>query len=282
VARAALISLAALAGGLVAVGVREALLSAPQVGAWLKETLLPLGRAGREGYAPSAEEQRRLGLLGGVGIAALAVLVAGPGPLALASAAGPWCVAAVVAHRRERYRRAVERAVPEIAAAIADAITGGHSVRGALTAARASLDGPPAAELARVASDLELGESTRAALAGMRSRLRSERVDSLAAALLSQQIAGGDVAALMRRLGAAAAERDRVADEARAATTQARFTGLLVVALPAGAAVFAELLDPGFFSRVLGEPASAALLAAAAGLQVAGFAVIRRLGRGSE
>jgi len=279
VGQAALISLAALAGALVAVASREALLAAPGVGAWLREALLPLGRAGREGYAPSADEQRRLALIGSVALAALAILVAGLGPLALVAAAGPWCAGALIARRRERYRRAVERAIPEIAAAIADAISGGHSVRGALTAASRSLDGPPAAELARVAADLELGSSTREALAGMRSRLRSERVDSLATALLSQQAAGGDVAALMRRLAAAAAERDRVADEARAATTQARFTGLLVVALPGGAALFAELLEPGFISRVLAEPVSAALLIAAAALQAAGFAVIRRLGR---
>jgi tight adherence protein B len=279
VGEAALISLAALAGGFVAMAVREALLGAPRVGGWLRDALLPLGRAGREGYAPSAEEQRRLGMIGGVVIAALAVLIAGFGPLTLAAAAGPWCVGALVARRRERYRRAVERAIPDIATAIADAISGGHSIRGALIAAAGSLEGPPAAELARIAADLELGSATREALGAMRSRLRSERVDSLAAALLSQQITGGDVAALMRRLASAAAERDRVADEARAATVQARFTGLLVVALPAGAALFAELLDPGFISRVLAEPSSAALLVAAAGLQAAGFAVIRRLGR---
>jgi tight adherence protein B len=282
VGQALLISFAALAGGFVAVAVREALASAPGVAAWLREAVLPLGRAAREGYAPSAEEQRRLGLIGSVAIAGVAVLVAGPGPLTLAAAAGPWCVGALVASRRERYRRAVERAIPEIASAVADAISSGHSVRGALTAASRSLEGPPAVELARVGADLELGASTRDGLAAMCSRLRSERVDSLATALLSQQVSGGDVAALMRRLAAAAAERDRVGDEARAATTQARFTGLLVVALPAGAALFAELLEPGFISRVLAEPTSAALLVAAAGLQTAGFAVIRWLGRTPE
>jgi tight adherence protein B len=282
VGQALLISLAAIAGGLVAVAVRELLISAPGVAAWLREALLPLGRASREGYAPSAEEQRRLGLIGSVAIVGIAVLVAGPGPLALAAAAGPWCVGTLVANRRERYGRAVERAIPEIASAVADAISGGHSVRGALTAASRSLEGPPAAELARVAADLELGASTRDALGAMHSRLRSERIDSLSSALLSQQVAGGDVAALMRRIAAAAAERDRVADEARAATTQARFTGLLVVALPAGAALFAELLEPGFISSVLAEPASAGLLVAAAVLQAAGFALIRRLGRAPE
>ena len=277
-----MIGFAALAGGLVAVAAREALISAPRIAGWLRTSLAPLGRAGREGYAPSADEQRRLALIGSGAIAALTVLVAGLGPLAIAAAAGPWSVGMLVARRRERYRRAVERSVPDVAAAIADAISGGHSVRGALAAASSSLEGPSSAELARVAADLELGSSTGDALAAMRGRLRSERIDSLATALLSQQVAGGDVAALMRRLATSAAERDRVDDEARAATTQARFTGLLVVALPAGAALFAELLQPGFVSRVLSEPVAAAMLLVAAGLQALGFALIRRLGRPGE
>lgn len=279
---AGLVGLAALAGGLIAVAIREAVLSAPRIAAWMSESVRPLTRVGREGYVPSADEQRRLALLGSGAIAALAVLLTGPGPLAVGAAAGPWCVGAALARRGERYRRAVERSIHDVASAIADAISGGHSIRGALAAAASSLEGPPAAELARVAADLELGASTTDALRAMRARLRSERVDSLAAALISQQVAGGDVAALMRRLAAAAAERDRIDDEARAATTQARFTGLLVVALPAGAALFAELLQPGFISRVLSEPASAAMLVMAGGLQLMGFAVIRRLGRPSE
>jgi tight adherence protein B len=279
---APLIALAALAGGLAAIAAREAILSAPRVAGWVSGSLSPLRRIAREGYVPSAEEQRRLAVLGSCGIAGAVVLLAGLGPLAIAAAAGPWCVGALIARRREGYRRSVERSVPDIASAIADSISGGHSVRGALVTAASSLEGPSAAELARVAADLELGTSTADALRAMRGRVRSERVDSLATALLSQQVAGGDVAALMRRLAAAAAERDRMDDEARSATTQARFTGLLVVSLPAGVGLFAELLQPGFVSSVLGEPASAAMLVAAAGLQLVGFAVIRRLGRPSE
>jgi tight adherence protein B len=277
-----LIALAAIAGGLSAVAAREALLSAPRAAAWIAAAAGPLARAGREGYEPSAAEQRRLGFLGGAAILTMILLAVGPGPLAVAAAAGPSLAGVVVARRRERYRRAVERAIPDVAGAIADAISGGHSVRAALAAATGSLDGPPARELARVRAELELGAPTGEALASLRARLGSSRVEALCSALLSQQVAGGDVAALMRRLGAAAAERDRVSDDARAATTQARFTGLLVVALPGGAALFAELLDPGFLSRVLSEPAAVVLLMLAAALQAAGFALIRRLGRPAE
>jgi len=278
---ASLIALAALAGGLSAIAIRETIISAPRAAAWTREAMRPLRRIAREGYDPSPGEQRRLALLGSGGIATVVVLLVGLGPLAIAAAAGPWFAGAIVARRKEAYRSAIERSIPDVASAIADAISGGHSVRGALGAAAQSLEGPPAAELARVAADLEVGAPTAKALAGMRERLRSERVDSLSTALLSQQIVGGDVAALMRRLAAASAERDRVDDEARAATTQARFTGLLVVAMPAGAGLFAELLQPGFISRVLAEPASAGMLIAAVALQAVGFAVIRRLGMSS-
>jgi pyruvate,water dikinase len=75
------------------------------------------------------------------------------------------------------------------------------------------------------------------------------------------------------------AERDRIAADARSATAQARFTGLLVVAMPTGAALFAELIQPGFVGGLLSNAASAALLAAAAALQLGGFAAIRRLSR---
>jgi tight adherence protein B len=107
-------------------------------------------------------------------------------------------------------------------------------------------------------------------------------VDSFAGALVSQQIGGGDLAGLLRRFAASAAERDRVAADARSATAQARFTGMLVVAMPSGAALFAELIQPGFIGGLVADDAAIALLAVAAALQAAGFAAIRRLSRIDE
>jgi tight adherence protein B len=106
--------------------------------------------------------------------------------------------------------------------------------------------------------------------------MRSERVDAFAAALLSQRLAGGDLAGLLRRFAVGAAERERVAEDARSATAQARFTGLLVVAMPTGGAVLAELLEPGFLATLLASPPAAILLALAAALQAVGFVAIRR------
>ena len=269
--------LAALAGGLAAVAARETALATPAAARWLRLALEPLGRAGREGYSPTEAERRRLRLAGAGVLLGLGLLLFGPMPAALGAAAGPALAGSVLGARRARYRRAVERGMPEVAGAVADALAGGRSLRSALTAAADSLEGAPAAELSRVRADLDLGAPVREALASLRGRAQSARVDSFAAALLSQHLGGGDLAELLRRYGAAAAERDRVAADARSATAQARFTGLLVVAMPTGAALFAELIQPGFMAGLLANPAAAVLLTLAAALQLLGFALIRRL-----
>ena len=274
--------LLALAGGMAAVAFRETALATPAIGRWLAEAVDPLRRAGREGYEPTEGERRRLALVGAGALLAAGLYLAGPWPAPILAATGPLAAAWAIARRRARYRRAVERGVPEIATALADALAGGRSVRGALAAASASLEGPPAVELARVRADLELGASTGETLAALGRRLHTPRIDSFIAALLSQQLGGGDLASLLRRHAAAAAERDRVAADARAATAQARFTGMLVVAMPAGAALFAELLEPGFIGRLVSDGVALVLLAVAGVLQLAGFAAIRRLSRVEE
>ena len=269
----------ALAGGLLALAAREALLASPAIAGWLRLALEPLRRAGREGYAPSAPERRRLAALAAAAAIAGGWLVGGSAVALPLAVAGPALAAWAISSRRRRYRAAVERALPEVATAVADSLSAGRSLRASLPAAAAYLDGPAAAELSRLAADLDLGAPTGAAVAAWRRRMRSPRVDAFAAALLSQRLAGGDLAGLLRRFAAGAAERDRVAEDARSATAQARFTGLLVVAMPSGGALFAELVQPGFLARLLGSPPAAALRALAAALQAAGFVAIGRIAR---
>jgi tight adherence protein B len=273
----ALTMVGAAAGGLAAVAVREAVLATPALASWVRVALEPLRRAGREGYSPSVPERRRLAALGTVAAIAGGWFVAGMVLALPLAVAGPALAAAAINARGKRYRAAVERALPDVALAVADSLTAGRSLRASLPAAAASLDGPPAVELARLGADLHLGSPTADAIATWRGRMRSRRVDAFAAALLSQRLAGGDLAGLLRRFADGAAERDRVADDAKAATSQARFTGLLVVAMPSGGALFAELIQPGFLVKLLASPASVVLLLMAAALQLVGFVAIRRL-----
>jgi len=275
----AVLALAAGAGGLVAVGAREAVIATPGLARWLSLAVEPLLRAGREGYDPNRVERRRLAVIGTLAALMLTVVVFGPGPPVLLGLAGPAAVGWMLGARRARYRRGVEDGLPDAAAAIADALSGGNSPRAGLIAAADSVEGPVAVELARVRADLELGAPIIESLRALQRRVPSPRIDSLVTALASQTLGGGDLAGLLRRHAQAGAERARVLADARSASSQARFTGLLVVAMPVAAGVFGELVLPGFVGRVLAEPASAALLVVAGVLQLAAYVAIKRLSR---
>ena len=132
---AAPVLLAALGGAAVAVALREWLAVLPALRRHLAAAARVLLLAGSENRAPTGQERRRLGLLAGLALAALAVLVSGSIPLAGFAAAGPATAGWIVARRRRRYLLAVEADIPAIAAAIADSVAAGGSRRIALPAA---------------------------------------------------------------------------------------------------------------------------------------------------
>jgi tight adherence protein B len=236
-------------------------------------------RVGREGRSPGAAERRRL-LVSGAGCAFfVGWLAAGPAAGAALACAGPWAVGRVVAAARERYRRAVEAGAAAIALALADALAGGHSIRGALAAAAAGLTGAPREELSRVARELALGARTDVALEAMRARVCSHGVDTIVAACLLQRRSGGDLARLLRDSARALEDQERLERDARAATAQARFTGWVVVMLPLGGALLAELASPGYLRSLAGSFLTAWLAGLALAMQVVAAVLIRRLGR---
>jgi tight adherence protein B len=238
-----------------------------------------VGRLGREGRDPRAPERRRL-LLGGALVALVAGgALAGPLPGIALAAAGPWLVARGLRARRERYRREVGEGVPVMAVAIADAIGGGHSLRAGVGEAAASVPGPAGHELRRAAAELAAGARTEDALEAMRLRAPSSQLDTLVAACLLQRRAGGDLSRLLRDCARAFEEQARVEGEARTATAQARFTGLIVVLLPLAGALLAELASPGWLAGLWSSFLTAWLVGIALVLQATAAVLIRRFGQ---
>jgi tight adherence protein B len=242
----------------------------------LVDAVVTLGREGRD---PGAGDRRRL-LVAGAALALVAgSLAAGPLAGAALASGGPWLVSRVLRARRERYRRAVDGGVPALALAVADALAGGHSLRGALAEAGASVGGAAGHELRRTCAELVAGAGTDDALEAMRARVRSARLDTVVAACLLQRRAGGDLGGLLRETARGMEEQSRLEGELRAATAQARFTGLLVVALPLGGALLAELASPGWIAGLWSSFLTAWLVGIAVFLQVLAAVLIRRLGR---
>jgi len=267
------LGLGAMMGG---AGAVERAPRAARSAAALVHTLVRLGREGRD---PGAPERRRLLLAGAVLGLVCGAFLLGPVAGVALGCGGPYAVSRVLGARREHYRRAVERDAAAVALAMADALGAGRSLRGAVTEAARGLGGAAGHELRRVAGELAAGAHTEHALEAMRVRARSARLDTVVAACLVQRRAGGDLAALLRETAEAFGDQARLEDEVRSATAQARFTGLVVVLMPVGGALLAELASPGFFLGLWSSLLTAWLVGIALVLQVVGALLIRRLGR---
>jgi tight adherence protein B len=275
--------LAAVAGACGVLAAWEALIVAEQaqIPRRAARALRPLVAAGRSGRAPTSPERRRLAVLVALGLLAGGWLVAGPLAGVLLAGGGPWAAAAVLRARERRWRAQLARGAPCVARALADALAGGHSVRGAIAEAAATGGVPGAAglELRRVAAALALGESTEEALAALARRACEPAHETIVAAILLQREAGGDLASLLRTVARSLEAAGRVRAEARSATAQARSTASVVAALPAGALALTELAQPGHLANLVAAPLPAVLAAAALALEVVALLLVRRLAR---
>jgi tight adherence protein B len=236
-------------------------------------------RLGREGREPGAVERRQLLACGAVAALCAGMVLAGPAG-ALVALVAPLAVSRALHARRLAYRRAVERGAPAIAVALADALAGGRSLRGALSEAHVTVGGAAGAELRRVSAELATGQPTDTALEALRVRCSSPAMDAIVAASLVQRRSGGNLGALLRRLARSFEDHQRLVDEVRVATAQARFTGVLVAVMPLGGAILAELASPGLGREIVaGSPLTAWLAGLALALQGAAALLIKRLGR---
>jgi tight adherence protein B len=275
--------LAALAGALGVAGAWEAIAAVEQAALvrGAARLLAPLRAAGREGREPSAPERRRLALVTAVTLLAGGWLLAGPTLGIGAAAAGPWLLRRLVAARRARWRADLGRGAPAAARAMADALAGGHAIRGAIAAAGTAggVPGAAGAELRDAVRAFDLGERTEVVLDRLRRRAADPRWDTIVAAILLQREAGGDLALLLRTIAAAQEDAARVEADARGLTAQARFTAWLVMLLPAAAAVLAELAQPGYLVSLARTPLTAVLVGVAVACQVTAAVLVRRIAR---
>jgi tight adherence protein B len=275
--------LAGIAAACAVLAVWEAIAAAEQervvhaAARWLAPALAAL-RSGRE---PTSPQRRRLMLVAAASLVGAGWLAAGPWAGLALGAAAPWIARLALRARQARQRAQVAAQAPAIARAIGDALAGGHSVRGALAAAAqgGGVAGPAGEELRLMAAALELGERTDDVLRAFARRAGPGPCDTLAAAILLQRDAGGDLTGLLRSLAAALEARGRVVAEARSATAQARFTALVVAGLPLAGLALGELGQPGFVVALVREPRTAVLVGLALVLQAIALLCVRRIAR---
>ncbi len=234
----------------------------------------------RPGVTPTPDEHRRLVRTGAAVLLAGGWILSGPLLGVALCSGGPWAVRRVLVARHQRWQAQVALATPLVARALADALSGGHSVRGAVAeVASAGGVGPAGAVLSQAAAALAAGQRTEVVLEESRTTVADPQWDTLVAAILLARDTGGDLGSLLRSLAVAGEQARRDEEDARTATAQARMTAIIVAALPLGALVLGELVDPTLLPGLLADPRSVVLLTLALVCQVGSLIAVRRIAR---
>ncbi len=247
----------------------------------LGRALRPARQAGRDGRPPHHEDRRRLQAVAVTTLGAAGWLLSGPAAGILLAAASPLAAVTVIRARRRQWQRDAERGLVPAARALADALAAGYPLPRAIDAAArdGAVTGPARSLLAEASARLSLGEPVANAMARLARRAGSGGWDSLTAAILLQRETGGDLARLLRDLAAGIERGARIDADALAASSQARLTARIVLALPVLACALAEIAAPGATAALLADPLARLMVVAAALCQGAALVAVRMIAR---
>lgn len=146
--------------------------------------------------------------------------------------------APVVARSEARRRcRRLDAVLAPTLEQIARRLASGDALRTALLGIADTGPEPLASELSATAQEIRLGRRAAEAFADFADRCGSDLYRFAAAALVLHQRRGGDVVAGLRRSASVVRERRAAALEVKALTAQARYSAMVLVAVPAITAV---------------------------------------------
>ncbi|MEU6093766.1 type II secretion system F family protein [Streptomyces sp. NPDC047079] len=197
----------------------------------------------------------------------------------LAALVGVWSAAVFLNWQRQKRIEAFINQLPDVARLLANATAAGLALRTALAMAAEELEAPAGEELARVADQLMLGRSIDDALGELAERLPSRELIVLVTTLVLANKAGGSVVNSLRNLTQTLEDRKETRREVRTMLSEVNATAFTVPLLGLGSLVLVNSSNEGALARVTGSPLGQGLVLVALGLYMAGFFVIRRLGK---
>lgn len=224
---------------------------------------------------------RALGMFGGLLVLAalFALLAAGP-VAALAVLAGvPLGLFGWIRRRAQRRVEALIEALPYYIDAVRQMQAVGNSLAQALERALADAPAIVQGTIAPVTRRLELGAPVADAMQILAERLRVPEISMLAAAIRTNMRYGGSISAVLLNLSNILRERIRIKRDLKAAISEAKISGRVLIVMPLVAMVLLVAMNPSYVDFFLGDPRGHQLGVVAVVLQGLGMLVMRRVMR---
>lgn len=182
----------------------------------------------------------------------------------------------VASKRRTRLRK-FEEQFPDSLEFMARSMRAGHAFSVSLEMIHREFQEPLAGEFRRAFEEHNLGMPLDVALQKLGQRVPSLDVHFFVSAVLLQKRTGGNLAEILDKLAYVIRERFKLRGKIRAISAHGRMTGLALTAIPIGVAAMMFVVNPDYVTFFVREEVGNLMMAGAIGLQILGYAIIRKI-----
>jgi tight adherence protein B len=183
----------------------------------------------------------------------------------------------VLTQKRARRLHKFEEMFPEALDLLSRAVKAGHAFQTAMNMAAEELPDPVGPEFRKTFDQQNFGLPLRDALNAMTVRVPIIDVKFFVTAVLIQRETGGNLSEILDNLSHVVRERFKVLRQVRVHTAHGRFTGWVLLALPAFVLVAMSQINPEHMQVMWTEPMGRNMLGAGVVMQTIGYFWIQRV-----
>jgi tight adherence protein B len=212
----------------------------------------------------------------GIGLVT-ALFVTAPFAGPVAGVIGAFLPFAWLKHKRRSRLKRFEEQFPEALDVLSRATRAGHAFQTALGMAADEMPEPVGPELKKTFDQQNFGLPVREALNELADRIGILDVRFFVTAVLIQRDTGGNLSEILDNLAHVVRERFKIQRQVRVHTAHGRFTGYVLLALPAFLAVALSFINPDHMGLLFRERTGQLMLMGAMVLQAVGYVWIRQV-----
>jgi tight adherence protein B len=217
--------------------------------------------------------------LASAGVTGLVMMLVSKAPLGLALGAMMGFALPFLFLKRKRSRRlgAFEEQFPEALDMISRALKAGHAFATGLKMAADELPDPVGTEFRKTFDEQNFGLPLKDSLDNLAMRIPLLDVRFFGTAVLIQRETGGNLSEILENLGHVVRERFKILRQVRVYTAHGRFTGYVLLALPALLGVALSFINPEHMNLLFRERMGQMMLLGALVMQTMGFLWIKHV-----
>ncbi len=179
--------------------------------------------------------------------------------------------------KRSRRLRVFEEQFPEALDMISRALKAGHAFATGLKMAADELPEPVGPEFRKTFDEQNFGLPLKDSLDNLAKRVPILDVRFFATAVLIQRETGGNLSEILENLGHVVRERFKILRQVRVYTAHGRFTGYVLLALPAFLGIALSFINPDHMNMLFRERMGQMMLIGALVMQTIGFLWIKHV-----